>query len=214
MKKIAVFGGSGGLGKKLIPFLEQKYEVISLSSKDVDVTNFDEVVDFFNKNKIFIVLNISGKNYDTYLSKINNDNLNNINDIIDVNIKGNINILSGCLPKMIENKWGRVITISSVLSDLTIPKTSIYSASKSFTEKLINIANKENVKFGITCNTIQLGYWDGGMCNKIDKKQQELIKNNIGLKRWGKTDELYNTINYIIDNEYFCGSTIKINGGL
>ena len=40
MKNVALFGGSGGVASKLISFLEKKYNVIPLSSKDVDVTNF------------------------------------------------------------------------------------------------------------------------------------------------------------------------------
>ena len=62
MGKLAVFGGSGGLGSKVVESLDCFYDVISLSSKDVDVTNFDEVKDFFNNNEIESVLNLSGYN--------------------------------------------------------------------------------------------------------------------------------------------------------
>jgi len=41
-----------------------------------------------------------------------------------------------------------------------------------------------------------------------------MAKEKIGLKRFGKAQELYNTIDYIIENEYFCGCNLKINGGL
>jgi NAD(P)-dependent dehydrogenase (short-subunit alcohol dehydrogenase family) len=134
--------------------------------------------------------------------------------MIDVNIEGNINIVSSCLPKMIEKKYGRIISISSVFSELNVPKNSIYCASKSFVDRFISNANKENVKFGITCNTIQLGYWDGGMCYRVDEKYQEMAKEKIGLKRWGKIEELYNTVDYIIENEYVSGTNLRIDGGL
>ena len=214
MKKIVVFGGTGGLGIKLIPLLEIKYEVISIGSKSVNISNFTEVQEFFKTNDIDIVLNMAGKSYDVYLSKINENDYYPITDMINVNIMGNINILAACLPKMINKKWGRVIVISSILAEQNIPKTSIYSASKAFADRLISVANKENIKYGITCNTIQLGYWDGGMKNRIDPKFQKKIKKTIGLKRWGKIEELYNTIDYIIENEYICGTNLKIDGGL
>ena len=70
MKTIAVFGGTGGLGIKLVPFLEKKYTVISLGSKDVDITDINQVVSFFNNNDIDIVLNMSGKKYDVFVNKI------------------------------------------------------------------------------------------------------------------------------------------------
>ena len=200
MKKIVVFGGTGGLGSKLIPFLEKKYNVTSVGSKNVDITLFSEVQKYFNENEFDIVLNMSGSKYDVFLSKIKDSDQEDINKMIDVNIRGNINIVSSCLPKMIEKGYGRIISISSVFSELNVPKNSIYCASKAFVDRFISNANKENVKFGITCNTIQLGYWDGGMCYRVDEKYQEMAKEKIGLKRWGKIEELHNTIDYIIEN--------------
>ena len=214
MKKLIVFGGTGGLGQKLIPFLEKKYNVTPVGSKDVDITSFSEVQKYFSENEFDVVLNMSGSKYDVFLSKIKDSDQEDINKMIDVNIKGNINIVSSCLPKMIEKKYGRIISISSVFSELNVPKNSIYCASKAFVDRFISNANKENVKFGITCNTIQLGYWDGGMCYRVDEKYQEMAKEKIGLKRWGKIEELYNTIDYIIENEYVSGTNLRIDGGL
>lgn len=214
MKKIVVFGGTGGLGQKLVPFLEQNYQVTPIGSKDVDITSFNEVKNFFINNDFDVVLNMSGIKYDVFLNQINENDLVDIDKMIDVNVKGGINILSNCLPKMIERKYGRIISVSSVFADMNVPKNSIYCASKAFVDRLVSIANRENIKYGITCNTIQLGFFDGGMCYRVDEKYQEKAKEKIGLKRWGKIDELYNTINYIVDNEYVCGSKIKVDGGL
>lgn len=214
MKKLILFGGTGGLGQKLIPFLEKKYDVTPVGSKDVDITSFSEVQKYFSENEFDVVLNMSGSKYDVFLSKIKDSDQEDINKMIDVNIKGNINIVSSCLPKMIEKKYGRIISISSVFSELNVPKNSIYCASKAFVDRFISNANKENVKFGITCNTIQLGYWDGGMCYRVEEKYQEMAKEKIGLKRWGKIEELHNTIDYIIENEYVSGTNLRIDGGL
>lgn len=215
MKTIAVFGGTGGLGKQLVPLLEQKYNVIPLGSKDLDITFFRDVKFFIECNpNIDIILNLSGVKHDNFLSKISNEDMKKINKMVDVNIKGNINILASCLPQMIENGYGRIIGISSVFSELNVPKNSIYCASKAFMDRLYSNANKENVKFGITCNTIQLGYWDGGMAYRVEDKYIEMAKDKIGLKRFGTAEELYNTINFIVDNEYVCGTNLRIDGGL
>jgi NADP-dependent 3-hydroxy acid dehydrogenase YdfG len=112
-------------------------------------------------------------------SSFNEEDQKPINDMIDVNIKGNINIISTCLPKMIEKKYGRIISISSVFSELNVPKNSIYCATKAFVDRFISNANKENIKYGITCNSIQLGYWDGGMCHRVEEKYQEMAKEKI-----------------------------------
>ena len=58
---------------------------------------------------------MSGKKYDTFLSKITINNSNAITDMINVNIVGNINILAGCLPKMIEKKWNYIILLILLL---------------------------------------------------------------------------------------------------
>ena len=214
MKTIAIFGGSGGVASQLTPFLNKKYNILSLSSKDVDVTDYNSVRQFFEKNDVDIVLNFSGKKYDVFLSRISEQDVPHIKDMLDVNITGNINILAGCLPKMREKKWGRVILISSVFSEMNVPKNSIYCSSKSFTDRLAQIANKENIRKGITCNSIQLGYWDGGMCYRVPVEIQEKAKSKIGLQRWGSIEELDNTIEFIINNEYVCGTNLKISGGL
>ena len=52
MKTIALFGASGGLGKQLLPLLQTKYNVIGLSSSDINVTNFNHVNEFFETNNI------------------------------------------------------------------------------------------------------------------------------------------------------------------
>ena len=214
MKKLVVFGGTGGLGIKLIPFLEKKYEVISIGSKSVDITDFNQVKKFFQENNVDVVLNMAAKTYDIFLSKINENDYPSISNMLDVNILGNINILAACLPNMIVKKWGRIIAISSILSEINVPKASLYSASKAFVDRLMCSANKENIKFGITCNSIQLGYWDGGMCEKLDSNFKNSVKNKIGLERFGNFKELFNTIDFIIENEYVCGSNLRIDGGL
>ena len=214
MKRIVVFGGNGGLGSKLLPLLKEKYEVISPTSSEVDITNLTEVISFFEEKQVDIVLNMSGKKNDNFLSNITVDNYQEVQSMLDVNIKGSINILAACLPSMIEKKFGRVIMISSVFAELNVPKNSIYCASKAFIDRLVLTANKENIKYGITCNTIQLGYWDGGMCHRVEQKYQDMAKDKIGLKRWGSAEELYNTINYLVDTEYVCGTKIRIDGGV
>jgi len=214
MKTIAVFGGSGGLGRKLVPLLKKKYHVISLSSKDIDVTDFYQVEQFFNLNNIDIVINLVGINYDVVINKIWAGDLGNIKQLLDVNINGHINVLSNSLPKMIGKKYGRIIGISSVLSEINVPSTALYSASKAAIDKLYQVANKENIRFGITCNTIQLGYWEVGMIEQLSPEFQEKVKKSIGLRRFGKIEELNNAIEFIINTEYYCGNNMKLNGGI
>lgn len=210
-KTIALFGGTGGLGKQLVPMLEQNYKVISLSSTNVNVKSSETVNDFFDKNDIDIVINLSGYNTDGFLHKINSED---IDLMVDTNIKGSVNIVRGALPQMRSKSFGRVILISSVLATKVVPGTALYSGAKAFVDNLVKTASAENVSKGITCNSIQLGYFDGGMCHRLPEKFAESVKESIPLKRWGSIQELYQTIEYLINTEYITGQNINISGGI
>ena len=101
MKHIAMFGATGGLGEKLLPLLQEKYSVTPIGSRDVDITDFDDVKRFFDNNEIDIVLNFSGKKYDKFLNNIDSESIQEVQSMLDVNITGNINVLANCLSQMI-----------------------------------------------------------------------------------------------------------------
>jgi NAD(P)-dependent dehydrogenase (short-subunit alcohol dehydrogenase family) len=216
MYKIALFGATGGLGTKLIKELDLKtnYEIICLGSKDVDVTDYNQVKSFFDKNDIDIVINLVGVNYDKFLHKITENDLVEIEKSIDTNIKGTINIVSCCLPKMREKKYGRIILTSSVLAEKPVVSTSIYSGCKGFIDSFAKTVALENANKNISCNTIQLGYFDGGLTYQISESVRNDIKNSIPFNRWGSIEELANLIELLIKTPYITGTNIKINGGI
>lgn len=214
MKKIVLFGASGGLGNQLMPLLNNQYDVIGLSSKDLDITNFEAVQDFFNKNQADIVINLSGVNFDSFAHKIDTNSLTYINKQIDVNIKGTINIVANCLKHMREQQYGRIILISSILADHPVVSTGIYSGCKGFIDSFTKTVALENSNKNINCNSLQLGYFDGGLTYKIPENFRENIKNNIPSKRWGSIKELHNTVGYLIETGYITGQNINISGGI
>lgn len=213
MKKIVVFGSTGGLGKEISKTLTE-YEVITLGSSDLDVTNYEDVNNFFKENQVDIVINFAGVNFDKFAHKLKPSDKEIINLQIDVNIKGTINIISSCLPSMRENNFGRIILISSVLAERPVVSTSIYSGCKGFLDSFTKTVCLENANKNISCNTIQLGYFDGGMTHKIPEQTKKNILESIPSKRWGSINELENTIKYLINTPYINGINLKINGGI
>jgi len=211
MKTVALFGASGGLGSQLYPLLETKYNVIGISSSLIDVTDFKQVNEFFSINNIDIVINLTGYNFDAFAHKINTDQLDKQ---IDVNIKGTVNVVSSCLNNMRQQQFGRIILVSSVLADHPVISTSIYAGCKGFVDSFTKTVALENAGKNINCNSLQLGYFDGGLTYKIPEAFRDTIKNNIPSKRWGTIDELYNTIDYLIETGYITGQNINISGGI
>lgn len=214
MKTIALFGATGGLGSQLLPLLQKKYNVIGLSSVDVNVSNFDPVKEFFDKNNVDVVINLSGYNFDSFAHKINTDILNQIDKQIDINIKGTVNIVSSCLTKMRERQFGRIILVSSILADHPVISTGIYAGCKGFVDSFTKTVALENANKNINCNSLQLGYFDGGLTYKIPEPFRDTLKNNVPAKRWGMITELYNTIDYLIETGYITGQNINISGGV
>lgn len=213
-KKMLIIGGTGGLGLEMTKMFSNLYDVTSLGSKDLDITKFRDLDVFFHINTFDIILNVSGLNYDSFLHKYDEDTLHEAYSQIDVNVKGNVNLLAAALPMMRKNKFGRVIILSSILSEMTVVGTSVYSASKAFIDNLVKTATAENLSKGITCNSIQLGYFDAGMAHRIPKKVSDIVKNKIPLKRFGTMQELHDTIEFLINTEYVSGAAIKIDGGV
>ena len=214
MKKVLIVGGTGGLGKKVFNLMSGCHDVSSVGSRDLDLRDINQCEEFFKDKKYDVVINFAGINYDIFIHKINSETVENVQNLLDVNIKGTINLVSTALKNMRKNNYGRIILISSVLSEKNVIGTGVYSSCKSFIDKFVKNVSLENIKCGITANTIQLGYFDGGMTYKIPEGRLESIKKTIGLNRFGKIEELTNTINYIIENEYVSGTNIKIDGGL
>lgn len=209
--RIALFGGSGGLGSKLTPYLKEKYEVLALGSKDVQIENEQEVSQFFAQENIDIVINMAVVSHNAMLHKLDEDCMKKQ---LDVNILGAANILKHCLPKMREKNFGRIILTSSILSKKPVQGAAIYSGCKAFIDNLVKTAALENAKYNITCNSIVLGYCDGGLAHKLNKTFLEEVINSIPLKRLGAVKEIYQAIDFLIETEYITAANLPLTGGL
>ena len=211
--RILIFGGSGGLGSLTTKLLSKNadFTVSSLSSKDVNVTSSIDIKKIIETFKPEVVLNFTVYNSDGAIHKL--DEIE-VKKQIDVNIVGALNIMKESLTHMRKEGFGRVIFLSSVLSTNPVFGTSIYSGSKGFIDNLVKTAAIENAKFGVTVNSLQLGYFEAGLIDKVPPQILESIKSKIPFKRLGTAQELVNAINFIINTEYFSGVNLPLSGGL
>lgn len=210
MKKILLFGGTGGIGSRLVEELQPEYECTSVGSQICDVTNERQVKTTIDECNPHIVIYLSVNNIDNPIHK---QSYESVAAQLNVNLHGFLNVLRHCTPLMRESLYGRVIYISSILSKKPIRGTGIYSASKAFCDSLVKTHSLENSKYGITSNSIQLGYFDGGLTEKVPLVIIEKVKNSIPLKRLGNVKEVAELIKTIIKTEYINGTAISITGG-
>ena len=131
-----------------------------------------------------------------------------------VNLKGSFLLTKAFLPYMIENKWGRIVQISSVGGLQGALGTLAYSTSKSGLLGMSRVLAKEYARFGITSNVLVLGHFKGGMFDVLtDEVKGELLK-QIPTKTLGDVSSVANAIEFLIKSKYVTGSTINIDGGI
>jgi len=213
MKKITFFGGSGGLGTKVIQHLTD-YRIDSISSREVNFVKSNDISNYFYRNdNIDVVVIFSNYNYNSFLHKYK-DGDPELYKQIDINIKGITECISQALKGMRDKEYGRIILASSITVDRNIIGTSIYAASKAYYENLVRTVAIENASKNITVNCIQLGYMDGGLTYTLPKDFISKTINQIPCKRLGTDKEIANTIKFLIDTPYVNGTTIKLTGGL
>jgi NAD(P)-dependent dehydrogenase (short-subunit alcohol dehydrogenase family) len=212
MKKIAFFGGSGGLGTKVIEHLTN-YDVDSISSKEVNLVKSDDIDTYLHNNTPDVVVIFSNRNFNSFLHKYN-DNEKELYAQINVNIKGVTELVSKTLIGMRNRGYGRIILTSSVTVDRNVMGTSIYAAAKAYYENLVKTIALENASKGITANCIQLGYMDGGLTYTLPDEFIQNTINQIPANRLGDPSEIAQTIDFLVKNSYINGSTIKLTGGL
>lgn len=213
MKKVAFFGGTGGLGSQVVSNLEE-YQVDTIGSRAVNFQNPYDIENYFHRNpETDVVVIFTNYNYNSFVHKYT-DSEDELKKQIDINILGVTKCISNALKYMRNRGYGRIILASSVTVDRNVMGTSVYAASKAYYENLVKTISLENASKGITANCIQLGYMDGGLTYTLPEDFIKETIDKIPSKRLGTPLEIANTIKFLIETEYVNGTTIKLTGGL
>lgn len=225
---IIITGINGGIGNYLFnSFLNNKEETIGAYHKhkpngeqykncvQLDITDTNQIENFVKNYSAILkniaLINCAGISYNSFAHKSNLDEWKNV---IDVNLTGTFNLIAALLPLMREQNFGRIINLSSVVSQMGVAGTSAYAASKAGLNGMIKSIAIENAQKGITINNVNLGYFSVGMISTVPADIQQEIKNKIPAKVFGDPKDIFNTIQYIRNIPYLNGTCIDLNGGL
>ena len=222
-----VTGASSGIGKYLFEeLLATGSEVYGTRFRSkvgdqnvsristVDITDHEQVSSWIASLDLagdIVLINCAGISYNSFMHK---SSTSQWAKVIETNLIGTYHVIREVLPHMRVRKFGRVINMSSIVAQKSVPGTSAYAASKSALWGLTKALVAENSSLGITVNNINLGYIDSGIIRDVPETMIENLKFEIPVGHLGSEKNVYQTINYIIENEYLTGSSIDLNGGL
>jgi len=230
---ILITGASGGFGSKLSKYFAEKNHKLVLQSfsREVsikedanvfsfscDLTNETDVELFMEKalskfGKIDVVIHCAGISKNAISWKTS---LKNWNETLAVNLTAPFLINKLLLPQMKKNKFGRIIHLSSVVSQTGFPGTVAYAASKAGLSGLTKTISKEVGANGITVNNLALGYFNIGMIEQVPQDQVDAILSGIPQQKLGDPIAVCELVQYLISDagSYITGQTIPVNGGM
>jgi len=242
MKTILLTGACGSIGNSIIKFFYKRYKLICLDKDKKKLSNLKkkykkiipmscnltkqvEVLNVLNKIKkrkiaIDILINNAGKIYNEPIVKIGKfgfkcHNYKSWINIINTNLNSTFLFSSNVIEYLCNTRQESLIINISSISALGNKGQSAYSASKSAVETLTKVWAKELSNFKIRVACISPGFFDTESTSKsLNKNHIDNLISNTPSKRMGKKDELINAINFVINNKFFNGKILNLDGGL
>lgn len=136
--------------------------------------------------------------------------------VIATNLSAVFRLSKLAVKPMMKNKWGRIITIGSVIGTKGNPGQSNYAAAKAGLVGFSKSLAQEVASRGVTVNVISPGFIETDMTDALDQTQIDAILANVPAKRMGAVDDVAALVNFVAGQQsgYITGHNFHINGGL
>ena len=236
-KNIIVTGASGGIGNSIIKKLSEAGANILASGTRVEKLNelkknFEKIkilkFDISQQDKIEEFIENSTKELGGTLDCIVNNagitqdnlairmSLEEWQKVIDVNLTSTFLMSKFAIKKMLKNKSGKIINITSVVGHTGNLGQANYTASKAGIIAMSKSLSIEYAKKNININCISPGFIKTAMTEKIDDKFKEIIVSKIPSGRLGEPEDIANAVLFLASNQsdYINGETLHVNGGM
>jgi acetoacetyl-CoA reductase len=235
-RRVVVTGGTRGIGAEMAKtFKAAGYDVVSVYAGNeeaakkfeaetgiktfkMDVSNFSECeagikqIETMLGGNVEVLINNAGITRDGMLHK---QTAENWNAVIHTNLGSVFNMTRCVIEKMRENKFGRIISMSSVNANGMMGQTN-YAAAKAGIEGFTKSIALEGARNGITANAIAPGYVNTEMVAAVPEDALKAIIAKVPVQRLGETHDIARTALFLAadDASFITGTVIAVNGGL
>lgn len=236
-KIVLVTGASGGIGSSIAKKLDslgakviltgtrkdalkktsaslanlQKFYTCELANiKDIEnlVTSIQNEV-----GSIDILVNNAGTTRDNILARMKQDEWQKV---IEINLTATFNLSRLVLRKMLTNKWGRIINITSIVATTGNVGQTNYTASKAGMIGFSKSLALEVARRNITVNCVAPGFIETAMTDKLDENIKKDLMARIPMNKLGIPEDVANCVAFLSSEQssYITGQTIHVNGGM
>jgi len=235
-KNILITGSSGGIGNELVKKFvslggnvlgsgtkNEKLDKIKKQYPNIKVKKFDisehsrieEFIDdvFLELGGLDILINNAGINADNLSIRMKDEEWKNV---IDINLTSTFLLSKYAIKKMLKNKYGRIVNVTSVVGHTGNLGQSNYSASKAGIIGMSKSLAIEYAKKNITVNCVSPGFIISDMTMNIAEKVKLYLTSKIPMGKLGTGEDVSNCAAFLSSEQasYVTGETIHVNGGM
>ena len=235
-KNILITGASGGIGNALVKkFVSlggnvlgagtktEKLDLIkkqypNIKVKKFDIGNHSGIEEFIDNvslelGRLDVLINNAGINMDNLSLRMKDEEWKKV---IDINLTSTFLLSKHAIKKMLKNKFGRIVNITSVVGHTGNSGQSNYSASKAGIIGMSKSLANEYAKKNITVNCVSPGFIVSDMTMNIADKVKLYLTSRIPMGKLGTGEDVSNCVAFLSSEQasYVTGETIHVNGGM
>ncbi|WP_341912866.1 3-oxoacyl-[acyl-carrier-protein] reductase [Ferrovibrio terrae] len=210
---VAISGTREAVLQELAAKLGSRVHVVPCNLADIAAVNALVGQAEAAMGQVDILVNNAGITRDTLAMRMKDEDWQ---AVLDVNLGAAFRLARASLKGMMKRRWGRIVSISSVVGTTGNPGQINYAAAKAGLNGMTKALAQEVASRNITANCVAPGFIQTAMTDVLTDQQKEMISQKIPAGRLGQGAEIAAAVVYLASEEaaYVTGQTLHVNGGM